>query len=181
MLTAQAVVRKRYLQARRLRGQKARSRREEEESETACHATASASARTTAVRARTARSVSPALQKTHGTSTMHLCFRILMIKTNRGRGNPEAGLAKADQKKCCLLFGPAHTCALRSHSSLARAVAFFFGLGCSACSRADRGMALAWRRSSKLVASQRSHELHALLSAVRQGSGGWLAMRGVAW
>lgn len=179
MLTAQAVVRKRYLQARRLRGQKARSRREEEESETACHATASASARTTAVRARTARSVSPALQKTHGTSTMHLCFRILMIKTNRGRGNPEAGLAKADQKKCCLLFGPAHTCALRSHSSLARAVAFF--LASAALPAHERSGAWHWRGVGRTSSSRRSDRTSCMLCSVQCGRGVVAGWRCVAW
>lgn len=67
-------------------------------------ATATASARTTAVRGRTARSVSPALQKTHG--TMHLCFRILMIKTNRGRGESRGWAGKGGSKEVLPPFWP---------------------------------------------------------------------------
>lgn len=83
-----------------------RPEEEEEESETACHATASASARTTAVRARTARSVSPALQKTHGTSTMHPLLSDLMIKTNRGRGESRGWAGKGGSKEVLPPFWP---------------------------------------------------------------------------
>ena len=78
-----------------------------------------------------------------------------------------AVLEKADQKKCWLApFGPAY---VRSHPSLVQSP---FGL-----TSHERGMAMA---SSKLVPSQRSHELHAFANGQCRCRGvvaGWLAMR----
>lgn len=126
--------------------------------------------------ARTARSVSPALQKTHG--TMHLCFRILMIKTNRGRGESRGCAGKGGSKEVLPPFWPrtyvrsALTLVARSCSRL-----FFWPrLLCLLTSGSGHGIGVASVEQARRVAAIARAACFAQCSAAGEW---WLA--GDAW
>jgi hypothetical protein len=140
-------------------------------------ATATASARTTAVRGRTARSVSPALQKTHGTSTIAFGFD---DKNQSGSGESRGWAGKGGSKEVLPPFWP-RTYVRSALTLVARSCSRLFFLASAALPAHERSGAWHWRGVGRTSSSRRSDRTSCMLCSVQCGRGVVAGWRCVAW